>query len=77
MLILCAVFGWFWNLGVIWWVVTGLITAAIVYLHFFRKSDDLDKMNRDFFLANVAVSCLVMVGLVLWVCLGGDANALY
>lgn len=77
MLILCGAFGWFWNLGVIWWVVTGLITAAIVYLHFFRKSDDLDKMNRDFFLANVAVSCLVMVGLVLWVCLGGDANALY
>lgn len=77
MLILCGVFGWFWNLGVIWWVVTGLITAAIIYLHFFRKSDDLDKMNRDFFLANVAVSCLVMAGLVLWVCLGGDANALY
>jgi len=34
-------------------------------------------MNRDFFLANVAISALVMVGLIVWICMGGDVNALY
>ena len=63
-------------MGAVWWVVTGLMTGAIAYIHLFRKSDDLDAMNRDFFLANVAVSLLVMVGLVAWIVLGGDVNAL-
>ena len=77
MLVLCVVFGFFWNMGWIWWTVTGLMTAAIVYIHLFRKSNDLDAMNRDFFLANVAISALVMVGLIVWICMGGDVNALY
>ena len=77
MLLLCVVFGFFWNMGWIWWTVTGLMTAAIVYIHLFRKSNDLDAMNRDFFLANVAISALVMVGLIVWICMGGDVNALY
>ena len=50
--------------GVICGSVTGFMTAAILYIHLFRKNDDLDAMNRDFFfLANVAVSLLVMTGL--------------
>ena len=53
------------------------MTAAILYIHLFRKSDDLDAMNRDFFLANVAISVLVMAGLIVWICMGGDVNALY
>ena len=77
MLALCVGFGAFWNMGVPWWVVTGLMTAAILYIHLFRKSDDLDAMNRDFFLANVAISVLVMAGLIVWICMGGDVNALY
>ena len=77
MLVLCVVFGVFWNMGAPWWVVTGLMTAAILYIHLFRKSDDLDAMNRDFFLANVAISVLVMLGLIVWICLGGDVNALF
>ena len=77
MLALCVSFGLFWNMGIPWWVVTGLMTAAILYIHLFRKSDDLDAMNRDFFLANVAISVLVMVGLVVWICMGGDVNVLY
>ena len=77
MLALCVGFGLFWNMGIPWWVVTGLMTAAILYIHLFRKSDDLDAMNRDFFLANVAISVLVMVGLVVWICMGGDVNVLY
>lgn len=77
MLCLFVVFGLLWNIGWIWWTVTGLVTAAIIYLHLFRKSNDLDSMNHDFFLANVVVSVLVMVGLIAWNCLGGDVNALY
>lgn len=77
MLALCVAFGFIWNMGVAWWSVTALMTAAILYIHLFRKSDDLDAMNRDFFLANVAVSVLVMIGLVVWIIMGGDVNALY
>lgn len=77
MLSLCVAFGLVWGVGVAWWVVTALMAAAVLYIHLFRKSDDLDAMNRDFFLANVAISVLVMVGLIVWICLGGDVNALY
>ncbi len=77
MLVLCVAFGFIWNMGIAWWAVTALMTAAILYIHLFRKSDDLDAMNRDFFLANVAVSVLVMIGLVVWIITGGDVNALY
>jgi 4-hydroxybenzoate polyprenyltransferase len=77
MLVLCVAFGLFWGMGAPWWAVTALMTAAVLYIHLFRKSDDLDAMNRDFFLANVAISVLVMAGLIVWICMGGDVNALY
>ena len=77
MLALCVGFGLFWGMGVPWWGVTGLMAAAVLYIHLFRKSDDLDAMNRDFFLANVAISVLVMAGLIVWICMGGNVDALY
>lgn len=77
MLVLCVAFGVFWSMGAPWWVVTGLMAAAVLYIHLFRKSDDLDAMNRDFFLANVTISVLVMAGLIVWICLGGNVDALY
>lgn len=77
MLALCGTFGLVWNMGIAWWVVTGLMTAAICYIHLFRKSDDLDSMNRDFFLANVAISVLVMAGLIVWILTGGNVNVLF
>ena len=77
MLALCVAFGIVWAVGAAWWVVTALMAAAVLYIHLFRKSDDLDAMNRDFFLANVAISVLVMAGLIVWICMGGDVNALY
>ena len=43
----------------------------------FTITDDLDAMNRDVVLANVARSVLVMAGLIVWICMGGDVNALY
>lgn len=77
MLALCVAFGFVWGVGVAWWVVTSLMAAAVLYIHLFRKSDDLDAMNRDFFLANVAISVLVMAGLIVWICMGGNVDALY
>ncbi len=77
MLALCVAFGIVWAVGTAWWVVTALMAAAVLYIHLFRKSDDLDAMNRDFFLANVAISVLVMAGLIVWICMGGNADALY
>ena len=76
MLALCAIFGVYWQMGIAWWSVFALMAAAILYIHLFRKSDDLDSMNRDFFLANVGISVLVMLGLIVWILLGGDVNAL-
>lgn len=75
MLALCVIFGVYWQMGIAWWSVFALMAAAILYIHLFRKSDDLDAMNRDFFLANVGISVLVMLGLIVWILLGGDVNA--
>jgi len=33
-------------------------------------------MNRDFFLANVLISVLVMIGLILWITMGGTVYGL-
>ena len=77
MLALCVAFGFVWSAGAAWWIVTALMAAAVLYIHLFRKSDDLDTMNRDFFLANVAISVLVMAGLIVWICMGVDVNAFY
>ncbi len=76
MLLLCVVLGLIWSMGIIWWSVVSLMTIAILYIHLFRKSDDLDSMNRDFFLANVGVSMLIMLGLFIWVLMGGSVHAL-
>jgi 4-hydroxybenzoate polyprenyltransferase len=55
--------GFWWNLGLPWWVAIAIIAIALLYIHIFRRTNDLDSVNRDFFLANIAVSFLVMLGL--------------
>ena len=62
--------GLWWNLGSPWWVALAIIASVLLYMHLFRKSNDLDVVNRDFFLANIAVSFLVMLGLGAWVFTG-------
>jgi 4-hydroxybenzoate polyprenyltransferase len=62
--------GLWWNLGLPWWVALAVIASVLLYMHLFRKSNDLDMVNRDFFLANIAVSFLVMLGLGTWVFTG-------
>jgi 4-hydroxybenzoate polyprenyltransferase len=76
MLFVCAAFGYYYSLGIVWLVVVLLMTASIIYIHLYRKTDDLDAMNRDFFLANVLISVLVMIGLIFWITMGGTVYGL-
>ena len=62
MFVIAAFIGFYWNLGIGWNVCLAIIAAVLLYIHVFRKSNDLDSVNRDFFLANVAISFLVLVG---------------
>jgi 4-hydroxybenzoate polyprenyltransferase len=71
MLIVAASIGFYWDLGVFWQIAFAIIFIAILYIHLFRKSNDLDSMNRDFFLANIAISFLVLLGLGAWIFMGG------
>jgi 4-hydroxybenzoate polyprenyltransferase len=68
-----AVFiGLWWNLGLFWWVTIALIALVLLYIHVFRKSNDLDAVNRDFFLANIMISFLVLFSLGIWIFTGGS-----
>jgi 4-hydroxybenzoate polyprenyltransferase len=71
-----AVFtGFWWNLGLPWHIALTIITFVLIYIHLFRKSNDLDKVNKDFFFFFFSVSLLVMLGLGVWV-FTGDLHAL-
>ena len=63
MWLVLAALGWAGGLGVAYGTCLGLVAAMLLYLHVFRKSASLDLMNQDFFLANIAVSFLVLAGI--------------
>ena len=42
----------------------GLIGGILLYIHKLRKSNSLDDMNKDFFLANAGISVIMMVSLI-------------
>jgi 4-hydroxybenzoate polyprenyltransferase len=52
------------HLGLAFQIAIALSAALIFYLHLFRKSDSLDDMNQDFFLANIAVSLVIFMGIL-------------
>ncbi|NLB63621.1 MAG: UbiA family prenyltransferase [Fibrobacter sp.] len=56
-----------------WALLLALFLSAmlLIYIHLFRKSNDLDAINRDFFLANGAISSVWLICLILWVIDGG------
>jgi 4-hydroxybenzoate polyprenyltransferase len=74
MLLIATFTGIYWNLGLPWLISFVIISIALLYMHIFRKSNDLDSVNRDFFLANVAISFLVLLGLGISVFMG-EVNA--
>ena len=41
-----------------------VVAGLLAYLHVFRRSASLDGLNQDFFQANIAVSCVVFLGIV-------------
>jgi 4-hydroxybenzoate polyprenyltransferase len=58
-----AYLGWYGGLGVAYGISVGLVAGLLLYLHLFRRSASLDSLNQDFFLANIAVSCIVLAGI--------------
>jgi 4-hydroxybenzoate polyprenyltransferase len=56
---------WLWEFGPAWWGIAALASLLLVWIHFFRKSNSLDTLNSDFFRANVLLSLLVFLGVVI------------
>jgi len=63
MLLVSCVLGLLFHLSWLWWGMVLTIALLLTYIHYFRTSSDLDRMNRDFFLANVFISILCFLGL--------------
>jgi 4-hydroxybenzoate polyprenyltransferase len=58
------------GLGLPFQISLAAVAVLLLYVHLFRKSASLDALNQDFFLANIAVSLCVMVGIGASVFLG-------
>jgi 4-hydroxybenzoate polyprenyltransferase len=58
-----AALGWIGNLGLPFRICLIAVAGLLLYLHLFRRSASLDSLNQDFFLANIAVSVIVLVGI--------------
>jgi len=58
-----AALGWYGRLGWPYQICLLGVGALLVYLHRFRRSASLDSLNQDFFLANIAVSVIVLIGI--------------
>lgn len=58
-----AALGWYGSLGMPYGICLAAVAALLLYLHLFRRSASLDSLNQDFFLANIAVSVFVLIGI--------------
>lgn len=56
--------GWIGGLGPAYQASLAVVALLLLYVHLFRRGASLDALNQDFFLANIAVSACVMVGIV-------------
>lgn len=63
MLLVAAGVGLLFSMSWPWWSAFAVSALLIVYIHYFRSSSDLDRMNQDFFLANVLISLMYLMGL--------------
>lgn len=57
-------FAWLGHLGWPFAVALALVCLGLVYLHGFRRSASLEAVNHDFFLANAAISIVVLLGVM-------------
>lgn len=55
--------GWFAGLGLAYQISLAAVAILLLYLHIFRSSSSLDSLNQDFFLANIAISLCLLVGI--------------
>lgn len=55
--------GWLGGLGLPYRISLAAVALLLLYVHLFRRSPSLDSLNQDFFLANIAVSLCVLVGI--------------
>jgi 4-hydroxybenzoate polyprenyltransferase len=55
--------GFLFSLSWPWWIGALLTTIILFYIHKFRRSSDLDSLNQDFFLANIAISIICFIAL--------------
>lgn len=51
------------HLGLPFRIALVVVAGLLAYLHVFRRSASLDGLNQDFFWANIAVSCVVFLGI--------------
>lgn len=58
-----AALGGYGGLGPAYWICLAAVAALLLYLHLFRRSASLDSLNQDFFLANIAMSVIVLIGI--------------
>lgn len=65
MVVLLVIIEVLFGLGWPYRVALCIAAALILYLHLFRRSDALDSLNQDFFLANIAISVVIFLGLTL------------
>ncbi len=63
MVILLLGIGYLFQLGLPYNIAVISIGILLAYINFFRKSNSLDSLNRDFFMANVSISLVLMVGI--------------
>ena len=65
MLVMMAVVPFVISFSWPWWVVFGLSTLLMGYIHLGRKSNSLDELNSDFMQANSILSVFVLVACLL------------
>lgn len=63
MIVLWIGMGFLFSLSWPWWVGASLTAIILLYIHKFRRSSDLDSLNQDFFLANIAISVVCFIAL--------------
>lgn len=66
MLFVWGLLGWLFFLPFPWWLGLGFVFSMLVYIHGFRRSSDLERLNQDFFLANVGISLVCLLSLA-WI----------
>ncbi|HSQ41777.1 MAG TPA: UbiA-like polyprenyltransferase [Fibrobacteraceae bacterium] len=75
MLVTGIIVGFGFHLPWPWWISQAACGLALLFIHTLRKSSDLDRMNGDFFVANILVSLFCLTGIGCVVLVSGGFHA--